>query len=214
MKIAVAKDTIAGTQSVHLSTSLRYLSIMSDYGFRTQSYWRGRGMTSDNIFGQGKTGDGYHATCIPCHVNFTGRSTKVKVGVKCWPSCDNNTFRWAIIPYDFDWLFEGVGRVDSEYICNQGTFTVERFGGYHEFTFIVDNLPSGDFFIYWWRNNTKYGNVHIYGNFDITVYKEIDSFTWHDAVPYIWNGSSWKRARAFVNKKDSITGQTQWVQSQ
>lgn len=216
MKIAVAKDTLAGSQTIHLSNSKRYLSVMSDYGFRTQSYWRGRGMTSDNIFGQGWGKDGYCATCIPCHISFTGRSTKVTVRTRVYASSgSNNTFRWAIIPYDFDWLFQGCGRIENDSICNQGLFTVS--GGdvhYQTFTFIVDNLPSGDFYIYWWRNNTKYGNVHVSGNFEVSVYRETDQFSWHDATPYIWNGSQWKRARAYVNKKDAASGTTQWVQSQ
>ena len=215
MKIAVAKDTVAGSQRISLSTSRRYLSIMADYGFRSQSYWRGRGMTSDNIFGQGWGKEGYCATCIPCNINFSGRSTKVTVNTRVYASSSNNIFRWAIIPYDFDWLFEGCGRAESDQICNQGIFIVDRGDvHYQTFTFVVDNLPSGEFYIYLWRNNTSYGNVHISGDFTVTVYKETDSYTWHDATPYIWDGSRWKRARAYVNKKDPVSGSTQWVQSQ
>ena len=217
MKISVAKDTIAATQTVNLSDSLRDMNVMDSYGFKPVSFWVGRGLARLNYCGQGY--DGYNSCCIPCNISFSGRSTKVTVKTKVFASNKNiRTFRWAIIPYDFDYLFLGVGRADnsSGLILNQGTFTVDyanRSVHTETFTFPVQNLPSGKFYIYWWRDSDSYGNIHIADDFTVTVYKETGALTWYNATPYVWqDGSGWKRATPYIRKKNSVTGQLEWAQ--
>lgn len=208
MKIKVRKDSIAGSKTISLSDSLRYLSIMPDYGYKTISFWKGRGITSDNIFGQGKTGDGHSALCLPVNINFTGETTKVTVSTRVWASNpSNHSFRWAISNYVIDWLCQGHGAASDsgDIIAAQGLFTV-TIGGVHieTFTFPVNGLSSGQFYIYWWPDNTNYGNVHVSGNFTVTVYTATGAMQTYDATPYIWkNNEGWKRATARVYKKSS-----------
>lgn len=217
MRISVSKDTVAATSTISLSNSLRYMNVMDSYGFRPVSFWVSRGLAGLNYCGQGY--DGYNCCCIPCDISFSGRSTKVTVSTRVFSSNKSTrTFRWAILPYDFGWMFLGVGRADDGggTILNQGTFTVDYANGsvHNEtFTFPVSNLPSGKFYIYWWRDTDSYGNIHIAGDFTVSVYKETGEFTWYDATPYIWtDGVGWKRATPYIRKKNSVTGQLEWAQ--
>lgn len=208
MKIKVRKDAVEGSQVISLSDSKRYLSIMPNFGFRTMSYWKTRGLPSDNIFGEGKSGDGHSALCIPANINFSNSSTKVTVSTRVWASNpSNHTFCWAITKYPYDSLFKGHGAATSKYnaVLNQGTFTVD-VGGVHiqTFTFPVNGLTGGRFYIYWWSNNNNYGNVHVSGSFTVTVYTASGDYQYYNATPYIWkDGVGWKQARPYIYKKDS-----------
>lgn len=210
MKIAIAGTQFAAKQTILLSNSRRYVSIMDWFGFQPQTFWRSRGMISDNICGQGFGKDGYSHVCIPCNISFSGSSAKVTVRTRLWASSGvNRTFCWAIIPMDLDFVFLGTGRAESELILSQGTFTVDAGGvHYQEFTFPVQNLPSGNFYIYWWRDNSNYGNIHISGDFEVSVYTETSAVSWKEATPYVFDGTQWKQATVWINR------QKQWIQAQ
>ena len=212
MKLAISNTSLASTKIVTLSDSLRYLSIMDSYGFKPISYWRSRGMIADNICGQGSGKDGYSHVCIPCDNTFSGASSEVTVYTRVYASSPiNRTFRWAITNFDLDYLFLGIGRADdsSGIILNQGTFTVDSGGvHYQTFHFPVQNLPSGRFYIYLWRDNNNYGNIHISGDFTVSVYTETGSVTWREATPYIYDGTQWKRATVYMRNRNK-----QWIRA-
>ena len=210
MKIAIADSQLATTKTISLSDSWRYLSIMDSYGFKPISFWRGRGMIADNICGQGFGSEGYSHVCIPCTISFSGSSSAVTVKTRVYASSPTNrTFRWAIVPYDLDYCFLGIGAAESDAILAQGKFTVDSGGvHYQTFTFPVQNLPSGKFYIYWWRDNSKYGNIHISGDFEVSIYREMNSVSWKNATPYIYDGTQWRRATPYVHKN------RQWAQAQ
>lgn len=220
MKIAVARSALAATKTIYKSDSKRYLSIMPGTGFQSISYWRGRGVTSDNIFGTGSSSrkEGYSASCIPCDISFSGRSTKVTVTASMYVSSQTiRTFRWAIIPYDFDWEFTGTGLASNDLILNQGKFTLDHaWGRVHEetVTMPVSGLPSGQFYIYWWRDSTSYGNVHVSSNYTVSVYTETEEVDWREATPYLWDGSAWKRVTPYVLRRDPDSREKEWARAQ
>ena len=213
MKLAIAGTQLAASQTVSLENSRRYLSIMDSYGFKPITYWTGRGIIPDNIFGEGSKGEGFSASCIPCDISFTGTSSKVTVTTRVYASSSkNHVFRWGICAYDLDWLFQSFGAVDNSdgNILGQGKFSVDPGSvHYQTFTFPVQNLPSGKFYIYLWRDNTSYGNVHVSGNFDVKVYTETSAVSWKNATPYIFDGTQWKPAVAFIRNRYK-----EWVRAQ
>lgn len=202
--INVPKETFGGSQTVSLGDTLRFMDIMAGYGFRTVSYWRSRGIESVNIVGQGY--HDYNVGLIPCNVSFSGTSTRVVMSLRVFVSnSKNHTFRWAITSERADGLFMGAGPAPSDYrILAQGSFTPSYENGsvhWQSFSMPVSNLPQ-TFYIYLWRSNASYGNIHISANVSISVYQESLQAEWRTATPYVWDGSEWKRATGYMTARN------------
>lgn len=207
MRIRVQHSTNAGSQTVSLSDTLRYLSTMGRYGFKPVSYWVSRGLERQNYVGQGY--QDFNCMCIPCSFSLSSGAVITKVTLrmkKVWASNHaNRTFRWAISPYRTDSSFKGIGAANSMFLKGQGVFTVDSSGGsVHEqtFTFPVNNLTENIFYIYLWRNNDSYGNIHVSDDVVVTVYARSGNPEWVEATPYIWKNGRWNRATAYVRKNN------------
>lgn len=202
--INVPREALGGSAVISLGSTLRYLSIMSGEGFQTVSYWAGRGLPGENFVGQG-VGD-YNAACIPCSVPFSGSSTRVAVTMKTYVSdSTNHTFRWAITRERADRLFRGVGAApEDSRILAQGTFTPSFFVGSsrpQSFSMPCKSLPNV-FYIYLWRSNARYGNIHIQSGVTVDVYQESLQADWRNADPYVWTGAEWRKAEMYLTLRN------------
>ena len=203
--IDVPRETLGGSQTVQLGNTLRYINIMDQYGFQTVSWWRGRGLESVNIVGQGW--HDYNAACIPCSVPFSGVSTRVVISLRVFVSNGrNHTFRWAAATERLDDMFLGAGAAGADpRILAQGTFSPSYSGGavhWQDFSLPVRNLPQS-FFLYLWRDNTQYGNIHISGNVTVKVFQESLAADWRSAVPYLWTGAGWQQSGGYITVRDA-----------
>lgn len=202
--INVPKETLGGSTTVALGDTLRFMDIMASYGFRTVSYWTSRGLEPVNIVGQGW--HDYNVGLIPCTVSFSGTTTRVVITLRVFVSnSKNHTFRWAVTSERCDNLFLGSGPVPADIrIKGQGSFTPSwDFGSVHNQSFSLPaaGLPS-TFYIYLWRANTSYGNIHISAAVGVNVYVETNAADFKGAVPYIWDGSAWKKTTPYVTVRD------------
>lgn len=213
--INVPRETVGGTQTVALGNTLRYMDIMPLVGFQTVSWWVGRGLEGVNIVGQGW--HDYNVGLIPCSVSFSGTSTRVVMRLRVFVSnSKNHTFRWAICSARADDLFMGAGPAPADArLLAQGTFTPSFENGsvhWQEFSLPAPGIPT-TFYIYLWRNNTGYGNIHISGNVDVTVYRESAAADWRSADHYVWTGSAWEKAAGYIMQRDEHD-QRVWVPSE
>lgn len=202
--INVPREELGGSAGISLGDTLRFINIMSSYGFQTVSFWQGRGLPGENFVGQGK-GD-YNAACIPCSVAFAGDSTRVTVTMRNYVSNSaNHTFRWAITTQRADRLFRGVGPVGADpRVLAQGSFTPDFSIGSsapQTYSMPVKNLPN-TFFIYLWRSNANYGNIHIQSDVTVRVYQEALTADFRNATPYVHDGTAWKKAEAYITVRD------------
>lgn len=202
--INVPRETLGGTQTVALGNTLRFMDIMPNFGFQTVSFWRSRGIEAVNIVGQGW--HDYNVGLIPCSVSFSGTSTRVVMRLRVFVSnSKNHTFRWAITNERADNLFLGAGPAPADSrILAQGSFTPSFDNGsvhWQSFSMPVTGL-SQTFYIYLWRSNTAYGNIHISANVDISVYQESLQAEYRSATPYIHDGTQWKQAPGYMTVRD------------
>lgn len=202
--INVPREQLGGSATVALGNTLRYMDIMPDTGFQTVSWWRARGLEAVNIVGQGW--HDYNVGLIPCTVSFSGTSTRVVISLRVFVSnSKNHTFRWAVASERCDSLFMGAGPVPADpRIRGQGSFTPSYDNGsvhWQDFSLAAAGIPQ-TFFIYLWRANTGYGNIHISGDVSVTVYKESAAADWRGASPWIWTGSSWHRASPYITVRN------------
>ena len=209
--INVPRETWGGSQTVSLGDTLRFMDIMANYGFRTVSYWRSRGIEAVNIVGQGW--HDYNVGLIPCSVGFTGNSTRVVMTLRVFVSSSrNHTFRWAITNTRADDLFLGTGPAAADpRILNQGSFTPSwQNGAVHDqsFSLPVSGLAN-TFYIYLWRSNSAYGNIHISANVGISVYQESALADFRDAIPYVFPDNAWRKAQMYITRRDE-TDQRVW----
>lgn len=203
--IDVPREALGGSATVALGNTLRYINIMPDVGFQTVSWWRARGLEAVNIFGQGW--HDYNVACIPCSVPFSGVSTRVVISLRVFVSnSKNHTFRWAIAGERCDDLFLGAGPAPADpRILSQGSFTPSYDNGsvhWEAFSLAASGIPQS-FWIYLWRANTGYGNVHVSGDVSVSVYQLSAAADWRGAAPYIWNGSAWQKTDRYITVRNA-----------
>lgn len=121
-----------------------------------------------NYVGQGHKD--YNAMMIEVpNLDFSGVSSKFTLDLYLYVSSPkNHTFRWAITTSkENEFLYTvGCGDVEDEYQLASGSFTPEyyRDKGRHwqSFDFECDKIsPNTPLYIYMWRDNKTYGNVHV-----------------------------------------------------
>lgn len=201
MKIAVVKDQQSLSQTIALGDSYRYLSIMPTFGFQTVSFWRGRGLESLNYCGQGYTD--FNCAMLPCSAfTYSGDMVKLTIGMNMFVSNANHrTFRWGVALFRADNSYLGWQPVSALGLIEQGTFTPAWNNGnisYQSFDCYV-NVPTGlPFYVYLWRGDTAYGNIHITSNINITASFSGQTLAFYDATPYIYQNGIWQQATAKV----------------
>lgn len=121
---------------------------------------------SINYVGQGT--EDYNAMMVPVSAfTYSGTFKKLRMALHLWTSDKNNhTFRWAVTTStaNSDVYKYGAGAVTDSYQLGQGTWTPPYSDSYQWFTIDLDcdHVPSGvPLYIYLWRDNTTYGNIHV-----------------------------------------------------
>lgn len=121
---------------------------------------------SINYVGQGT--EDYNAMMVPVSAfTYSGTFKKLRMALHLWTSDENNhTFRWAVTTStaNSDVYKYGAGAVTDSYQLGQGTWTPPYSDSYQWFTIDLDcdHVPSGvPLYIYLWRDNTTYGNIHV-----------------------------------------------------
>lgn len=127
-----------------------------------------------NYVGQGT--DDYNSTMIPLPgFSFSGTSRWIKL--KMWvmtSNVNNRAFRWAITTSrSNESVYKGAGAVTDENQLAQGTFsTMYTSGDFSWQTFLLacDSIPADTpLYIYLWRDNDTYGNIHIMDTITATL---------------------------------------------
>lgn len=129
---------------------------------------------SINYVGQGT--EDYNAMMVPVKAfSYSGVFKKLKLALYLWTSNkSNHTFRWAVTTSTANAhaYKVGTGDVVDSYQLAQGAWTPPYSDAFQWFTIDlnVENLPSGTpFYIYLWRDNTTYGNIHVTGSAVVTL---------------------------------------------
>lgn len=127
-----------------------------------------------NYVGEGT--DDYNAMMIPLSgFSFSGKSVWLKLSMYVMTSnAENRTFRWAITTSRAnESVYRGSGAVTDANQLAQGTFsTTYTGGGFSWQTFILecDSIPANTpLYLYMWRNNTTYGNIHVEKDITVTL---------------------------------------------
>lgn len=121
---------------------------------------------SINYVGQGT--EDYNAMMVPVSAfTYSGTFKKLRMALHLWTSDKNNhTFRWAVTTStaNSDAYKYGAGAVTDSYQLGQGTWTPPYSDSFQWFTIDLDcdAVASGvPLYIYLWRDNTTYGNIHV-----------------------------------------------------
>jgi hypothetical protein len=129
---------------------------------------------SIHYFGQGT--EDYNAMMVPVKAfNYSGSFERLWLALYLWTSDkSNHTFRWAVTTStaNAEAYKLGVGDVEDAYQLAQGVWTPPYSDAFQWFTIGLDveNIPSGTpFYIYLWRDNTTYGNIHVTSSAVVTL---------------------------------------------
>jgi hypothetical protein len=129
---------------------------------------------SINYVGQG-TKD-YNAMMVPVPAfSYTGAFQKLKLALYLWTSDkSNHTFRWAVTTStaNAEAYKLGAGDVTDEHQLAAGSFTPPYSDAYqwHAFELSGCTVESGTpIYIYLWRDNTTYGNIHVMNSAVVTL---------------------------------------------
>lgn len=134
---------------------------------------------SINYVGQGT--EDYNAMMIPVQAfDYSGTFLKLQLALYLWTSNkSNHTFRWAVTTSTANAKAYklGAGDVTDEYQLAAGSFTPPYSDAYqwHSFELTGCTVESGTpFYIYLWRDNTTYGNIHVMESAVVTLEYEKD----------------------------------------
>ena len=129
---------------------------------------------SINYVGQGT--EDYNAMMIPVQAfDYSGTFLKLQLALYLWTSDkSNHTFRWAVTTStaNAEAYKLGAGDVTDEYQLAAGSFTPPYSDAYqwHAFELTDCTVESGTpFYIYLWRDNTTYGNIHVMDSAVVTL---------------------------------------------
>ena len=150
-------------QSIAIDNTYRYAnSLIAGDWVKVSSLSFG----SINYVGQGT--EDYNAMMVPVPAfSYSGTFKKLKLALYLWTSSSSNhTFRWAVTTStaNANAYKVGSGAVTDSYQLGQGTWTPPYSDAYQWFTIDLDcsAVASGTpIYIYLWRNNTTYGNIHV-----------------------------------------------------
>ena len=166
------EGTIRSTkQEIPIGSTYRYAnSLIAGNWVKVSSLSFG----SINYVGQGT--EDYNAMMVPVKAfSYSGAFKKLKLALYLWTSDDkNHTFRWAVTTSTANAAAYKVGSGDvlDGYQLAQGAWTPPYSDDYQWFTIDLDveNIPSGmPFYIYLWRDNTTYGNIHVMSSAVVTL---------------------------------------------
>ena len=158
--------------SISINDTYRYCNALSTSSF-TRVGSLGGSLQDINYVGQGT--EDYNAMLVPVPAfSFSGTFKKLAVSLYLWTSTANNhTFRWAVTnSRDNEELYKGDGTVNDDNQLAAGSFTPPYSNSYQWYTIdITDcNIPSGaPLYLYFWRDNTSYGNIHVMDTVKITL---------------------------------------------
>lgn len=160
-------------QSIPINSTYRHCNALY-----TSNFVRVGSLGSDlqglNYVGEGT--DDYNAMMIPVSAfSFNGTFQKLSLALHLWTSDDkNHTFRWAVTTsQDNEDLYKSYGDVTDD--ANQlaaGSFTPPYSSSYQWYTieFTDCTVTSGTpLYIYLWRDNTTYGNIHVNNSAVVTL---------------------------------------------
>lgn len=169
-------NTFSSTKTVAINSTYRHCNALYTSDFvRVGSL--GDSLSGINYVGQGT--EDYNAMMIPVSAfNYVGTVKELAMTLHLWcSSSSNHTFRWAVTTSrDNESLYKSYGAVTDKNQIGQGTFTPDyNNGAFADQTFVLDceNVPSGaPLYIYLWRDNTSYGNIHVTGNVKVKMTHE------------------------------------------
>jgi hypothetical protein len=159
------------TYSINVEDTRRYCNHISG-GFRSgyELSYVGQGLP-DPV-----AGEEWNAMMVPIpEFSFSGTFKKLTAQMYLWTSDNNNhTFRWAVTTSrdNEDVYKTGAGAVTDANQLGQGVWTPPYSDAYQWFTFDLpcEGVESGvPLYLYLWRNNTIYGNIHVMKQVNITL---------------------------------------------
>ena len=164
------------SKTIALSDTYRYGTLVSNSKFKKLSSLPAT-INKENYVGVGqlfigKNEDGseyrlndYNATMVSFPaVNFSGISRRIKLNLYLYVSSKSNrTFRWAIsTSRQNEDAYRNKGAVNDSNQLASGTFKARINGEPNEFLFECEDIPvNTPLYIYLWRDNDAYGNVHV-----------------------------------------------------
>lgn len=163
------------SKTIALSDTYRYGTLVSNGKFAKLSSLPAT-INKENYVGVGQLFKGvdngkpytlndYNATMIPFPaVKFSGTSRRIKLSLYLYVSSKTNrTFRWAIsTSRQNENAYINKGAVNDSNQLASGIFTARINGEPNEFLFECEDIPvSTPLYIYLWRDNDAYGNVHV-----------------------------------------------------
>lgn len=165
--------SVGEVEDVELDSKSETVSIANTYRYgnalqATSGFAKVSSLTFGSINYVGQGTDDYNAMMIPLSgFSFSGKSVWLKLSMYLYVSSANNhTFQWAITTSrSNESVYKGTGSVTDSNQLAQGTFSpVYNNGSYSWQTFLLEcNGITSDtpLYIYLWRNNTTYGNLHV-----------------------------------------------------
>lgn len=162
-------------QSIPMNSTYRHCDALytSDY-VRVGSL--GADLQGINYVGEGL--DDYNAMMVPVSAfTFEGTFKRLSLALYLWTSSsENHTFRWAVTTSrDNENAYKSYGDVTDANQLAAGSFTPPYNGSFQWYTieFTGCTVPSGTpLYIYLWRDNTIYGNLHVINNAVVTLQYE------------------------------------------
>lgn len=159
-------------QSIPINSTYRHCNALY-----TKKYVRVGSLGGDlqgiNYVGEG-TKD-YNAMMVPMSAfTFTGDVQSLTMSLYLWTSdSSNHTFRWAVTTSsDNEDLYKSYGDVSDPNQLAAGSFTPPYSESYQWYTIDLTscNVTSGmPLYVYLWRDNTRYGNIHVMNNVVFTL---------------------------------------------
>lgn len=169
LSIDAAGTIKAIDQSVALTDTYRYANSLQAGDWVKLSDFNTASLKTENYVGQG-TKD-YNVMMIPVPAfTYEGTFKSLKMSLRVWVSDkSNHTFRWAVSTTKLAAVYKtAVGAVTETGQLGQGTFTPDYNNGavgYQSFDLECEPVASGTpIYIYLWRDNTNYGNIHVTSN--------------------------------------------------
>lgn len=150
-------------KSIAINNTYRYCNGISAGFVRVGSL--GGDLQGINYVGEG-TKD-YNSMMIPVPAfSYDGIFASLKLALHLWTSPgDNHVFRWAVTTSrENEALYRGYGDVTDENQLATGSFAPPKSDSYQWYTIPLDGctVSSGTpLFLYLWRDNNIYGNIHV-----------------------------------------------------
>lgn len=160
------------TQTINVNNTHRYCSVATNKDWPKVSTM---GLGAVNYVGEGA--DDYNSMMIPLSAwSFSGTAKSLELTMSIYVAdSSNRTFRWAITTSTANKTkYQGYGDISDSYQLAAGKFTPTYYSdkNWHVQTFTLEckTIPANTpLYIYLWRDNNKYGNIHVRENLTITL---------------------------------------------